>query len=283
VWGSNVEDMLRGSLFMDVFKKTGNADQALDAVYKFHFNYDDLSVFERSKVRRVIPFYTWTRKNFPLQVQMMVERPGKYAWYAHFDQNMRENLGQPEDIVPSYYGDLWAIPTGVDQGSGQMYLTPDLPFTRTMTDPIPWENGKPSLNPILSQMTPIIKTPLERIQQHQYFKDIPLTSRRENAPDAWDKIPGLMGGLRELGVVDKKGKIAQDDAYTIEQYVPLLARLRRLFPSEKKYQDRATTTWLGFLGVPLRTNTDAEKRAEKYRRYLARTEEQTYRVPKKDR
>jgi hypothetical protein len=283
LWGGQVEDMLRGSLFMDMYKKTGDADQALDAVYKFHFNYDDLSQFERQGVKRVFPFYTWTRKNFPLQLQMMVERPGKYAWYNHFEQNLSENFGEPEGIVPQYYSDLWAIPTGANQGGGQMYLTPDLPFTRTMSESLPFEDGKPSLNPILSQMTPIIKTPLERIQGHQYFKNIPLTDRKENAPDAWDKIPGLTGLLGEIGVIDKKGKIAADDAYTIEQYVPLLGRLRRLFPSEKKHQDRVNSTWLSFLGIPLRTNTDEEKRLERFRRYLESTEEVTYRVPKKDR
>ncbi len=282
LWGGNVEDMLRGSLFMDVFKKTGDADAALDAVYKFHFNYDDLSRFESGVVRRVIPFYTWTRKNFPLQIEMMVTRPSKYAWYVHFDQQVRSNLGEPDDIVPSYYGDLWAIPTGVNAGGGQMYLTPDLPFTRTMSESLPIENGRPSLNPIASQMTPIIKTPLERIMGHQYFKDIPLTDRKEEMPSAWDSIPGLKGVLEETGIVDRKGQIAQDDAYTIEQYMPLLARLRRLAPSEKKYQDRATSTWLSFVGVPLRTNTDAEKRIEKFRRYLDRTEERTFRVPKKN-
>ena len=279
--GAQVEDMLRGSLFIDVYKKTGgNVDEALDAVYKYHFNYDDLSVFEQRGMRRVFPFYTWTRKNLPLQIEMMIARPGKYAWWNHYSASVAAD-GDREGTVPQYFGDMWALPTGLRTNAGdQMYLSPDLPFTRTLSETIPWEDGKPSANPLLSQMTPILKTPIERIQGHQYFKNLPLLDTKTDTPDTWEKIPGFSGILRELGVVDKKGQISQDDAYTIEQYMPALARLRRLWPSEKKYEDRKTSTWLSFLGIPLRANTDAEKRAERYRQYLEKTDPMTIRVPK---
>jgi uncharacterized protein YnzC (UPF0291/DUF896 family) len=281
--GAQVEDMLRGAMFMDVWKKTnGDADAALDAVFKYHFNYDDLSVFEQRGVRRVFPFYTWTRKNLPLQIEMMIARPGKYAWWNHYQRSVAEE-GDYEGTVPSYYSDMWAIPTGMrDTNDDQMYLTPDLPFTRTLSEQIPLHDGKLTANNLLSQMTPIIKTPLERIQQHQYFKELPLTDEPTDFPDAWAKIPGFEGALRELGVVDRKGQIASDDAYTVEQFVPVLARLRRIFASEQKYQDRSTSTFMSFLGIPLRANTDAEKRAERYRRYLEKTDPLTIRVPKKN-
>ena len=58
------------------------------------------------------------------------------------------------------------------------------------------------------------------------------------------------------------------DAYTVGQFIPLLARLQRQAPREKRYQDRVLTSWLQFIGVPLRTNTDYEQEMEKFRRKL---------------
>lgn len=280
-FGGKVEDMLRGSLFMDVYLKTGSEDEALAAVFKYHFDYDDLSRFERDLVKRIIPFYTWTRKNFPLQVQSFLERPGKYTWYNHFQENFSSET-EGNSIVPSYFNDLFAIPTGANFGGGQAFLTPDLPFTRTMNEPIPFENGKFSLNPIGSMMTPLIKTPLERVMGHQFFKDVPMSNKRDALPKPWAAIPGLEAGLRTVGVVDSKGTIKGMDGYVIEQYMPLLARLRRLAPSEEKYQKRAVTSWLSFVGVPLRTNTKYEQKMEKYRRYLEKTEPAPFRIPKKN-
>ena len=55
---SNIEDTLRGTLFMDRIIKGSTSDQALADVAKFHFDYDDLSQAERQIARRVVPFYT---------------------------------------------------------------------------------------------------------------------------------------------------------------------------------------------------------------------------------
>ena len=212
----------------------------------------------------------------------MITRPGKYIWWNHFAEEATKNLSINEDVVPAYFGDMWAGPTGLRDPSGdQRCLTADLPFTRTITESIPIEDGKFSLNPIASQMTPIIKTPLERTMRHQFFKELPLTDEKTNFPDAWAKL-GLEEVGRKLGVVDKKGRIAEDDAYFAEQYLPGLARLRRLFASEKQFKDRQQSSILSFLGVPLRANTKEEQRKERLRRYFEEKQPQkiTKYIPK---
>jgi hypothetical protein len=42
-----------------------------------HFDYSDLTPFERNVMKNVIPFYTFMRNNLPYQVQMALTQPNK--------------------------------------------------------------------------------------------------------------------------------------------------------------------------------------------------------------
>jgi hypothetical protein len=55
------------------------ADKAAERVRKFNFDYNDFTPFEKTKLRRAIPFYSWMRKNVPLQLEMLFTRPGRMA------------------------------------------------------------------------------------------------------------------------------------------------------------------------------------------------------------
>ena len=57
------------------------------------------------------------------------------------------------------------------------------------------------------------------------------------------------------------------DIYSVDQFLPLIGRLRRLVPNEGPKQDAVVTTWMNtFLGTGLRINTPASKRSEFIRR-----------------
>jgi hypothetical protein len=90
-----VENNLRIPLFMDRFLGRGYsaADSAKD-VFKFHFDYtpEGLTNFERNWMRRIIPFYTWTRNQLDLlpqpikdfinfkKVKYKTREDGKVVW-----------------------------------------------------------------------------------------------------------------------------------------------------------------------------------------------------------
>ena len=62
--------------------------EAAKSVRKYLFDYGDLTDFERKTMRTILPFYTWMRKNMPLQVQAMFEDPGRYAKIPKFFLNL---------------------------------------------------------------------------------------------------------------------------------------------------------------------------------------------------
>ena len=78
------EDQLRGSVFMHYMYKTGNVDFAEEMVYKYHFEYipGAHTSWEEQVLARIDPFYKWKVGNIPLQAEMAVRQPGKYAALA---------------------------------------------------------------------------------------------------------------------------------------------------------------------------------------------------------
>lgn len=68
--------------YVDALKKSRKpfeqaVEEAASTVRKWHPDGMDLTVFERNVMRRMFPFYSWTRKALPLIVESIVATPGK--------------------------------------------------------------------------------------------------------------------------------------------------------------------------------------------------------------
>jgi len=77
-FGSTIENNARIAHFLDRLNKGDDVMQAATSVKKFLFNYGDLTAFEKQVTKRLMPFYTWTRKNVPLQAEMLWKQPEKF-------------------------------------------------------------------------------------------------------------------------------------------------------------------------------------------------------------
>jgi uncharacterized coiled-coil DUF342 family protein len=250
----HVENALRGSLALDTMLKGGTLDDAIDRVFRYHFDYDDLSSFEASVLRRVFPFYTWMRKNFVLQVEMMLTHPHKYNRILRAKANLESGQDQ-EPIVPGYFREQLAMMTPWEMDGGRVYATLDLPYQDLNMATNPRE--------ILSAVNPWFKVPAELATGRQFFSNIPFSGEYSEAPASWASVPFLMEGLSLLGRArrgaDGTWHMRDYDAYMVEQFFPLWGRARRLVPSEERYQQRLTTSWLSTIfGLSLRTNTPKE-------------------------
>lgn len=101
-----VENNARKALFLDAFEKFSAKglskeeamSKAVGTVDKFLFDYQSsLTPFEQNVMKRIFPFYTWARKNMPLQAESLVTQTGKPAAVLKLIQNA--NGGEmPQDL-----------------------------------------------------------------------------------------------------------------------------------------------------------------------------------------
>jgi hypothetical protein len=279
-----VEDTLRGTHFTDAYRQGIEAGldpdvaarAAFDRTIKYHFDYADLTGFESNVIKRVIPFYTWSRKAIPLMLQDMARKPGKINNYFAAKQNIERDV-PIDETVPKWFLEAGGIrlPFRTTDDAGQMYVIPDLPINSI--DKYLGSDVMGTLRDTASQATPIIKTPIEMWRGEQFFKGIPLGDKPEEVPFVYRAIPGLLPVLERFDVVQRNADgervIKGRHAYFVDQFIPLLARSRRLAPNEPGYQDRLLGSWASFLGLPLRENSASAQESEIWRRYFAAKDE----------
>ena len=98
---SAVDELVRrGVPYEDAILKAGQR------VRKYNIDYGALSSFEKQYVRRAIPFYSWMRRNTPLQVELLLTRPGFMAGYSKGNDLMQGLLGT-EDGSGDYMIPKW--------------------------------------------------------------------------------------------------------------------------------------------------------------------------------
>jgi len=77
--GTAVENNARFALFIDQLDKGFDVTSAAQHTKKFLFDYGELTKFEKNTMKRIFPFYTWIRKNIPLEIEQLFKQPGKFA------------------------------------------------------------------------------------------------------------------------------------------------------------------------------------------------------------
>lgn len=148
--GTNIEGTQRMNLFISALGKTdNNVEEAVEMVNKFLFDYSDLTDFEQNVMKRIIPFYTFMRKNLPMELEQMFNRPQLFATMQKGVTNF-EKLG--EDYVDENRRNEWR----------QEHI--QIPNTGYgIADQLPYNQFDKVLDPnkLLGQTTPLIKVPYE--------------------------------------------------------------------------------------------------------------------------
>lgn len=187
--GSAVENQARSFNFLSELKKTGDPKQAAKTVDKTLFDYGDVTDFERNVLKRTIPFYTWLRKNVPLQAENLIRTPGKYAATKKALDGIRD-LSEPVDEknLPEYMDNPNWVKLPLKQNGNPMYWNSNLPIGDL-------EKINPSQigSTVLGSLSPLLKTPLElKLNQNTFFNDV-----IEKYPGEMKKAPGYVPNLPE--------------------------------------------------------------------------------------
>lgn len=186
--GGEVDNHFRMSLFMDNLDKGMTASEAMRVAQKFMFDYaHGLTPTERNIMRRIFPFYTFTRFNIPLMTEIMFKRPGYLSFLAKTHHTLRDDGPGVEEMIPSYIREQWRLRPTVQNGQLRVYAgqglvaAEDLAFLGDLTV---WRGGGPMTSlinvsrdifgEVINRMNPMIKLPFELYDgRNLYFnKDV---------------------------------------------------------------------------------------------------------------
>ena len=255
-----VEDAVRLGVGMDTLRYGGSVDDALARIAKSQFDYDELTQFERKWMKSIFPFYTWTRKNVPYQLQQIMKHPDKYNKLLSAKRNLE--LGtESEGVVPDYFLEPFGVRLPFAAKGGTVYTAPDIPFQDLgRYDPFQRGGWKKAATTLLSSASPILKAPLEVAFGKQVFNGIPFSGRYQKAPVAISGVPFVMDALSLSGVAVRspsgEWKMRDHHIYLITNMLPTLGLVRRLLPNEPKYQRNFTRTLLSTVfGMSANFNT----------------------------
>jgi len=163
--GRKIEENARLAHFIDRVRKGDSYDQAAKSVKKYLFDYEDLSPVEQKVFKRLIPFYTWTRKNIPLQVEAIVENPQRFN-RINLIRNQVQGEIPDEEAVSEQMKELGPIYVGeTPEGDKKAF---------TLSGYLPFMDVQKMLNPkeeFTGMISPFLKEPLEQIFNYDTFRN----------------------------------------------------------------------------------------------------------------
>lgn len=241
------ENRLRLPLFVDRLIRGDAPEQAAKSVFQFHFDYapEALAPFEQNIMKRLLPFYRWTRGNIPLQLEQMVKQPGKYAAIGKFVDNLqvdKEKAKEEFQYLPPYMREGLPVRLGEKNGFSQYLYGLGLP----VEDINRLYKGSPqrTLASMVGELSPILKYPIEAATGQNLFTGEPIIENSRVYPFV-NVVPGLREWLEVTEHKNKDGNISyRGNAYKLHF---LNTALGRFYTTAGKLSDDNTSGVVKFL------------------------------------
>ena len=241
------ENRLRLPLFVDRLIRGDAPEQAAKSVFQFHFDYapEALAPFEQNIMKRLLPFYRWTRGNIPLQLEQMVKQPGKYAALGKFVDNLqvdKEKAKEEFQYLPPYMREGLPVRLGEKNGFSQYLYGLGLP----VEDINRLYKGSPqrTLASMVGELSPILKYPIEAATGQNLFTGEPIIENSRVYPFV-NAVPGLRDWLEVTEHKNKDGNISyRGNAYKLHF---LNTALGRFYTTAGKLSDDNTSGVVKFL------------------------------------
>ena len=280
--GNFIEEFNRFQLTYDGLMQGYDAATAAARTSKFLIDYNDLSTADRA-IKQIIPFWVWTSRNMPLQIENMWLNPKAYTIYDKFKNNFEDKQGTSA-FLPEYLKGTGAfklpetssfeIPgTGAIPGRGgknigvgigpDAYLKPDLGFPGAGNASPLQQIFSGDATQILSSLNPLLRAPIEIVRPN---------------PEAADTNSIQESGRQFYGDIPIPKSISPFE-YLIAQGVPGLSTLGRflsIIPGTEPKQvqeltgskaDSELQATLSFIGSPQFKLLDKTQKNEVWRRY----------------
>ena len=199
---TSMDTMARLATFIEgsrnpMFLSKLGVDNAGDAVRKVLFD-SDVTEFEQKAMKRIIPFYTFTKKNLAFQIENLSKNPSQYVklkkgYNTLLDAATDDNSENVSDWIKN---NLYIPIPGVGKDGSYKILRGSLPFGNlidTIEDPV---------GNFTNTLTPIVRMPVEMATNKNTFTGNDIESfpgeLSKNIPGLTKKQEYLLGNLTGL-------------------------------------------------------------------------------------
>lgn len=208
------------------------------------FDYSDLSPFERQIGKAVLPFYTWTRYNVPLQIRAIVHEPGKIAQALRIRDSLAYTFGDENvEATPSFLTEKLGFeipqesfdflpenirPAG-NVGLGIMIGEPIGDIARWLRTPTPGGTVNPfNMREISQNLNPMFRALTATTSYLEGDPSMSITDQ-EPLPGFIDRLPASLPGINYD--IDNEQKTTNRYALEfIRSMFPQLGVVERLIP-----------------------------------------------------
>lgn len=161
------------------YLKRMDFDNVGEAISYSLFDPSDLTDTEKNVLRKVVPFYTFTKKNLAFQMKNITKNNTRYR------RVMRaiDSAWGDDDEVADYYKSGLAIPLGYNEDGTRTVFNANLP----LSDLIEWTSNP--LQRATSSLTPLIRAPFEMMTNQQFFTERPISSFKGEQSDLINRLP----------------------------------------------------------------------------------------------
>jgi hypothetical protein len=269
--GSTVEGHSKATNFLANIIQDKDFFEAADNTKKFLFDYNDLSDFERKVMKRIIPFYTWMRKNIPLQLEMFFTKPGVYSGYNKMKNEIEKNVPEDQRVEDKYkntFAQDWIQIPGTMKGKESRVYNPktkQYEIAESKNEPSFWNPNLPLADlgkipmptadfakQMFSSLNPAIKVPIELQANKNVYFDTPISGGVGDTKDAPGYIQRLMGGT-----VDKPIQMDAKDRYVLQNLSGFMENISKV-TDLKNSNDETGLALLKILLGPSTNSYDVE-------------------------
>lgn len=166
--GGQIEGQSRMVNFLGHLKDTGDVSHAVMRTNQFLFDYQNLTKFEKDYMKRIIPFYTFTRKNLEVQFKTLIHNPGRINMEIEATKSLGSLLGGEEmtdeekKLLPSWLQSNINLKRKKDGGDWEVISGFGTPIEQ------PFQAINP--NVLAGSISPIIKFPIETLTGYNFFR-----------------------------------------------------------------------------------------------------------------
>lgn len=199
--GNKVENHARALNFLANIKMGKDFRESAEMTEKFLFDYSDLTDIEAKVFKRIIPFYTFMRKNMPLQFEMLFTNPNIYRTYNKVQHEIEDTVPKNQQLKDweknRFAYDWFQMPfstKGKSGGKEPTFWNPNLPLADLGKFPLPTKDFVQSL---FSSSSPMIKIPVELLSNKNVYFNSPISRGIGDTDDAPGYMQALTGGTKE--------------------------------------------------------------------------------------